>query len=252
MSKSKLNQSEAVEQVGDELDDDELLAMMAEVEDDLGEEAQMPDEEVAVEDAPPEEELETDDETLAEAEASVERAENRATMIEDSAKTEAVDPDTVAKPAAAKTAAAKRTATPRQSFSTCSEAVLAKIGQNYSLLGADDQVAAKTQAEAFDNLAKKVKEKVINIFDAATAGKKLSNYTQMAMDLLAANGELTVAQLKEAYIARPYSQGTANSQAHQISQLLPALGLVTKTGSTMQLVEKDNPLLKALMPAQAA
>lgn len=242
MSKSKLNQNTTANDDA-EMDDDELLALMAEVEGDevAGDEQSEADEVVLEADTS----LDVDDELLAEAEANVELAESRADMIEDSAKEEAIDPETVAKPAAAK-AAAKRTATPRQTFSTCSEAVLAKVGENYALLGADDKAAAATQALAFDSLAKKVKEKVINIFDSAITGKRLSNYTQMALDLLEEKGEFTMADLKAVYVARPYSQGTANSQAHQMSQLLPALGLATKTGSTLQLADAENPLFKAL------
>lgn len=81
--------------------------------------------------------------------------------------------------------------------------------------------------EALDapTFPKKIGEKVINLFAAVGKGATLSVYTQMAIDLLAKDGELTSKTLKDAYIARPYSEGTASSQCTQMMKLLPVLGI---------------------------
>jgi hypothetical protein len=51
--------------------------------------------------------------------------------------------------------------------------------------------------------------------------------------------------LKNKYLSRPYSPGTASAQSSQMMQLLPALQIATRVGNTLELNE-DSPLLELL------
>ena len=78
--------------------------------------------------------------------------------------------------------------------------------------------------------AKKVREKAVNCFDAAFAGKKLSVYSQIINELRTA-GVISAKRLVELYQSGPggkaYSIGTARSQAQQLVSVLKTLGIVT-------------------------
>lgn len=91
----------------------------------------------------------------------------------------------------------------------------------------------------------KIQEKVINFYAHLSNGAALSNYTIMAIQLLVKDGELTSKTLKDAYEARPYSPGTASSQATQMMKLLPLLGLATRVGQKLT-VNPDSVLLPSL------
>jgi hypothetical protein len=79
--------------------------------------------------------------------------------------------------------------------------------------------------------AKKVREKAVNCFDAAFAGKKLSVYSQIAINELRTAGAISAKRLVELYQSGPggkaYSIGTARSQAQQLVSVLKTLGIVT-------------------------
>jgi hypothetical protein len=96
-----------------------------------------------------------------------------------------------------------------------------------------------------DVLAKKVKEKAINAFQSACGQSSLSVFTQIAIDLLKDKGVLTGADIKNRYLARPYSPGTASAQSSQLMQLLPVLGIAKRSGNTLEL-NVDSPLLALL------
>lgn len=91
----------------------------------------------------------------------------------------------------------------------------------------------------------KIQEKVINFYAHLSNGAQLSNYTKMAIELLVKDGELTSKGLKDAYEARPYSPGTASSQATQMMKLLPLLGLAKREGQKL-IVNPDSVLLPSL------
>lgn len=82
--------------------------------------------------------------------------------------------------------------------------------------------------EKIDGLPKKIGEKAINLFAHVSKGAQLSNYTRIAINFLLQHGEMTSKQLKDTYLARPYSEGTASSQTTQLMNLLPALGIAKK------------------------
>ena len=82
--------------------------------------------------------------------------------------------------------------------------------------------------EKIDGLPKKIGEKATNLFAHVSKGAQLSNYTRIAINFLLTNGEMTSKQLKDTYLARPYSEGTASSQTTQLMNLLPALGIAKK------------------------
>jgi hypothetical protein len=96
-----------------------------------------------------------------------------------------------------------------------------------------------------DALPVKIQEKVVNFYAHVAQGATLSNYTVMAIKLLIKDGELTSKSLKDAYIARPYTEGTASSQATQMMKLLPLLGLAKRNGSKL-VVNSDSVLLPSL------
>lgn len=101
-------------------------------------------------------------------------------------------------------------------------------------------------ANVVDGLAKKVKEKAINVFLAVSGQANLSVYTQVALKLLKDKGEFSGTELKDRYLSRPYSPGTASAQSSQMMQLLPALHIATREGNKLVLNE-DSPLFDLLI-----
>lgn len=94
-----------------------------------------------------------------------------------------------------------------------------------------------------DTLPIKIQEKVVNFFAHLSNGAALSNYTKMAVDILVKDREISSKTLRDAYVARPYSLGTANSQCTQLMKLLVVLELADK--STGKLVANPD---SALLP----
>lgn len=91
-----------------------------------------------------------------------------------------------------------------------------------------------------DSLPKKVGEKAVNAFQAATTDTKLSVYTQAAIDLLREKKTITLKDLRDHYVApnpRPLGETTASSQASQMFKLLPFLNIAVRNGSSMTIVE---------------
>lgn len=87
---------------------------------------------------------------------------------------------------------------------------------------------------------KKVREKVVNTLHAArNGGRGLSVYTGIALKLLreaSAKGDsISGADIKAAFKAEGYSEGTANAQSGQQVALLPVLHIVNKSGPRMAL-----------------
>jgi hypothetical protein len=90
-----------------------------------------------------------------------------------------------------------------------------------------------------EGLAKKVAEKVNNIGHHLTTGAKLSNYTVIGLKMLFEAGSVSSKDLLEK-MRENYSDGTARAQSNQIMNVLPAMKIAIKEGSTLKL----NPALK--------
>ncbi|GAL22999.1 hypothetical protein JCM19235_1300 [Vibrio maritimus] len=88
-----------------------------------------------------------------------------------------------------------------------------------------------------DQAPKKVGEKLVNAYAHLTSGTTLSVYTEMAMTILLEKGELTSQTLFEAYRARPYSEGTSRSQSGQLMKVLPLMGMATRDGQKLTLID---------------
>jgi hypothetical protein len=86
--------------------------------------------------------------------------------------------------------------------------------------------------------AVKVREKVVNWFDHFHKGKALSVFSQIALNTLRAEGQITAKRLVEIYrataqrnnTAKTYDEGTARSQAQQLFTVLRTLCVITPTG----------------------
>lgn len=101
----------------------------------------------------------------------------------------------------------------------------------------DTERHEKTEAvvDSLNSLAKKVGEKAVNLLQAVAGQGSPSVYTQIALDILKKEGECTLTDIKNAYLAHPYSLGTASAQSSQMMQLFPALGIANRQGSKLSL-----------------
>lgn len=162
-----------------------------------------------------------------------------------------------AKPAESEVKPAKRTVNRTSTAGmSCSDALHHKLGESlYETCILTTEMAALNEADlkkqidavvnGFNTLPKKVREKVLNVFQHVHGGVNLSTYTAMAMTLLKLKGEITSDDLRQAYIDRPYSTGTASAQSSQMFQLLPALGLANRDGKALTL--NPNSVLKEML-----
>lgn len=107
---------------------------------------------------------------------------------------------------------------------------------------ADLQQKIDAKLTEIDSLPIKIQEKVVNFFAHLSNGAALSNYTKIAIDILVKDREISSKALRDAYIARPYSMGTANSQCTQLMKLLVVLGLAEK-GAGKLTANPDSALL---------
>lgn len=122
-------------------------------------------------------------------------------------------------------------------------------------LPADEQFDKRIALlEKIDGLPKKIGEKATNLFAHVSKGAQLSNYTRIAINFLLQHGEMTSKQLKDTYLARPYSEGTSSSQTTQLMNLLPALGIAKKEAGKLVINPTSTlfPLLTKLAPAPEA
>jgi len=223
-------------------------------------------------DFPDVEEIGTDELIAAEAEDDLERLLAADLEFEDELSAAEADTDIVeevvapkkkakakAKPKVDADGEPEKVAVKRQSLSGMlpSVALRTALGDRlYTLCAVSDKQASTIDSERnaaiddyltgeLDVLAKKVKEKAINAFQSACGQASLSVFTQIAIDLLKDKGVLTGADIKNRYLARPYSPGTASAQSSQLMQLLPVLGIAKRSGNTLEL-NTDSPLLALL------
>lgn len=140
-----------------------------------------------------------------------------------------------------------------------SQKVVAKLGEKASefllleLADAElDEEALKLKQEAvlaeIDGLAKKVGEKATMLFGWLKNGGALNEVMKRAFTVLISEGELTSGNkgnLQTNLLAKPYSPGTAASQANQVFMLFPALKVTKKEKGRMVLNEDSLILMKA-------
>lgn len=129
------------------------------------------------------------------------------------------------------------------------KALGAKLNDYLTLSIADvgmdpDKLQEKIDAKLaeIDTLPIKIQEKVVNFYAHLANGAALSNYTKMAIDILVKDREISSKTLRDAYVARPYSLGTANSQCTQLMKLLVVLELAEK-GAGKLTANPDSALL---------
>lgn len=130
---------------------------------------------------------------------------------------------------------------------TKSQKVVAKLGERASeflLLEINDasldEEALKLRQEEVlaevDGLAKKVAEKATMLFGWLKNGGKLNEVMLRTFKVLIEDGEITSGvkgNLQSNLMAKPYSAGTAASQANQMFMLLPALKVTKKEKGRM-------------------
>lgn len=124
---------------------------------------------------------------------------------------------------------------------------LALTMQNAELPADDLKAVIDAKLGEIDALPIKIQEKVVNFYAHLSNGASLSNYTKIAVDILVKQGEITSKALRDAYIARPYSVGTANSQCTQLMKVLQVLELARKDGG--KLVANPDSLLLPMLSA---
>lgn len=143
---------------------------------------------------------------------------------------------------------------PRMTYVTNkkSEVLLHTLGENakdflvLEVADADlDTDALKTKQEVLLSLidkkedggaAKKVGEKAVMLFKWLKAGGELNEVMKRAFTVLAKQGELTSGDkgnLQADLLAKPYSLGTARSQANQMFMLFPLLKITVKEKGRM-------------------
>lgn len=225
--------------------DDALLAtMLGEFETEIVEDAdeQEPDLEAAVA------------ELKSEAAQAVYADQDTETVV-DAADTPATDPEAIeaetTKPKKAKkTAAPKEPKTPRVTSITHKpgDRLVALLGGKEWLqfIKSDDTIAAEKRAEQFiedmnapDVIADKVREKAVMLITWIASGKDTSALNEVLLrtfQVLFKDGELTSGKngnLQLNLLSKPYSPGTAASQANQMFMLLPILGITVREKGKM-------------------
>lgn len=127
--------------------------------------------------------------------------------------------------------------------------LLALLGGNKGLLTFskdDDTIAAEARADKFitdmndrDAIADKVKDKAIMLLTWIASGKDVGALNEVLLrtfKVLFEQGELTSGKngnLQTNLLSKPYSPGTAASQANQMFMLLPILGVTMREKGKM-------------------
>lgn len=115
-----------------------------------------------------------------------------------------------------------------------------------------DEDAVRALAKSITQ--KKVREKVINLLEAAFSDRSLSVYTKIALDevLIPAFNDgctpVTVASIKAKYKERDYKDGTASAQSGQMTPLFEALKMV-KRGERGVIIPNANSVILDMLAA---
>lgn len=192
----------------------------------------------------------------------------------DQADTPATDPEAIeaesAKPAKEKKAKApKAPKAPRVTSITHKpgDRLLAQLAGDKAWLGfikSDDTIAAEKRAEQFiadmnanDVIADKVREKAVMLITWMASGKDKSALNEVlarTFEVLFKDGELTsgkTGNLQTNLLSKPYSPGTAASQANQMFMLLPILG-VTKREKGKMIANPESAIVDVMKLKLAA
>lgn len=218
--------------------------------------------------------LEDSGETLEAAVADAEKAEAvqslyaeqdaEAAAVIDEADVPTTEAEAVAdKPAKAKREKkAKAPSTPRVTSITHKpgDRLVAMLGSKDVMVfsKSDDTIAAEARAEKFiedmndrDAIADKVKDKAIMLLTWIVSGKDLSALNEVlrrSFEVLFRDGELTSGKngnLQTNLLSKPYSMGTAASQANQMFMLFPILGITVREKGRM-IANPDSTLVEAM------
>jgi hypothetical protein len=236
-------------------DDALLSSLLGDVNDEIVEHAHTDDLEAAVADLKSEE---------VQAVYAAQDAEALA-AVADEADVPATDPEAIT---AEKPKKAKKAAAPKEPKAPRVTSITHKPGDRLvALLGSKDWLqfyksdsdeANATRAESFieamntrDAIADKVKDKAIMLFTWIASGKDQSGLNEVMLrtfQVLKADGELTSGKngnLQTNLLGKPYSPGTAASQANQMFMLLPLLGITQREKGKM-VVNPDSALLEVV------
>lgn len=212
-------------------------------------------------------ESEVEPETIEAAVADIEKAEAREALYEEQdaeieATPEADKPKAV-EPKAKKEKKAKEPKAPRVTSLTHKpgDRLIALLGGNKDALvfaKSDDTIAAEKRAEKFiedmndrEAIADKVKDKAIMLLTWIVSGKDTSALNEVlkrSFEVLFKDGELTSGQkgnLQQNLLSKPYSAGTAASQANQMFMLFPILGITTREKGKM-VINPDSTIVEAM------
>ena len=214
----------------------ELDAELEELLNAVEPEADAPEEKTIIEE-PSEAEVEA---AVVEVEATEARAEAHEAQPAEEQKAKIEEPDAKAKK---KKTASTRVSLIGMSVSKAIQTVCGSGWRGFMALESTDldedgnvrNEVVTSRLKAFDGLAKKQGQKAINTFKWLSNGNKLEGYVAQALALIVDKGEMTSNDLREHYLAHPYSQGTANSQTNQIMSLFPVLGIATRDSKSLTL-----------------
>jgi hypothetical protein len=120
------------------------------------------------------------------------------------------------------------------------------VTRQFADIAAIDPAAFKTNLDG--STAKKVNEKVQNLIQAVETGKKLSNYTALAVKHLVAEGKVSGKSLAEMFQANKLSKGTAAAQAQQMTALFKIAGIAAPSNdNARELILADEGLARELV-----
>jgi hypothetical protein len=141
------------------------------------------------------------------------------------------------------------------------ERLMALLGGDKTWLGfikSDDTLAAERRADQFladmhdrDAIADKVKDKAIMLLTWIASGKDTSALNEVLLrsfSVLFKDGELTSGNkgnLQTNLLSKPYSPGTAASQANQMFMLFPILGITQREKGRM-VINPDSAIVDVM------
>ena len=120
----------------------------------------------------------------------------------------------------------------RMSGSTSMGAYAASVAGESIDLKFDGSLPVDTASLVDGINAVKIREKAVNFLDFFHAGKGLSVFTQAAMKKLTEDGKITAKGLIDSFRAK-YTDGTARSQAQQMTTILKVFGIVNVVGGDL-------------------
>jgi hypothetical protein len=200
--------------------------------------------------------------TTPEAVADAKAAKKEAKALAAAAKKTEREAKSAAKKAA-KAAAPKAAPRPTSVTHKPGDLLVAKLGASYrdyltfsvAYANSDDTIAQETRQNEFvermndnDAIADKVKEKMTMLLTWLQKGGELNEVLKRTFTVLHTAGELTSGDkgnLQLNLLSKPYSMGTARSQANQMFMALPELALTIKEKGRM-VANPDSALLPAI------